>query len=91
MSDNHVPLHAAKWFEIPSPDLAASQNFYESVLARSLRRGVMGPSTIEVFPYAANAPLQVQEAGFRDEGGKTLADFLRQVRPIDAAAAARSD
>ncbi len=52
MSDNHAPLHAARWFEIPSPDLAASQRFYESVLACSLRREVMGPSTIAVFPYA---------------------------------------
>ena len=52
MSDNHAPLHAARWFEIPSPDLAASQRFYEAVLGCSLRREVMGPNTIAVFPYA---------------------------------------
>ncbi len=34
--------------------------------------------------------LQVQEGGFRDESGKTLADFLRQVQPIDAGASART-
>ena len=30
-----------------------SQAFYETVLGRSLRREVMGPNTIAVFPYEA--------------------------------------
>ncbi|MFO1194648.1 MAG: VOC family protein [Rhodoferax sp.] len=53
MSDATPPLHAAKWFEIPAPDLDASQRFYETVLDRPLRREVMGANTIAVFPYAA--------------------------------------
>ena len=52
MSDTLSPLHAAKWFEIPCHDLALSQTFYETVLARPLRREVMGANTIAVFPYA---------------------------------------
>lgn len=46
------PVHAGKWFEIPAPQLEASQAFYEAVLQRPLRREVMGPNTIAVFPYA---------------------------------------
>jgi predicted enzyme related to lactoylglutathione lyase len=47
-----TPTHAGKWFEIPAPDLEHSQTFYQTVLQRSLRREVMGPNTIAVFPYA---------------------------------------
>ena len=46
MSDATPPLHAAKWFEIPAPDLDASQRFCETVLDRPLRREVMGANTI---------------------------------------------
>lgn len=54
MSHSNVPTpaHAGKWFEIPAPQLEQSQKFYETVLQRSLRREVMGPNTIAVFPYA---------------------------------------
>jgi hypothetical protein len=53
MSDTKLstPAHAGKWFEIPAPDLAQSQAFYETVLQRRLRHEVMGPNTIAVFPY----------------------------------------
>lgn len=51
ISITQQPAHAGKWFEIPSPDLAKSQTFYEAVLQRSLRHEVMGPNTIAVFPY----------------------------------------
>jgi len=47
-----TPTHAGKWFEIPAPDLARSQAFFETVLQRRLRHEVMGPNTIAVFPYA---------------------------------------
>lgn len=48
---NTTPAHAGKWFEIPASNLEQSQAFYETVLQRSLRREVMGPNTIAVFPY----------------------------------------
>lgn len=45
------PANSASWFEIPCTDLPQSQAFYETVLARSLRREVMGPNTLAIFPY----------------------------------------
>lgn len=45
------PANSATWFEIPCHDLAQSQTFYETVLARPLRREVMGPNTLAIFPY----------------------------------------
>ena len=52
MSHTPTPVHAATWFEIPCLDLDRSQNFYETVLGRPLRRETMGPNTLAVFPYA---------------------------------------
>lgn len=52
MSVANTPAHAITWFEIPASDIAQSQAFYEAVLQRSLRREVMGPNTLAVFPYA---------------------------------------
>lgn len=51
LSKPTLPSHSASWFEIPCHDLAQSQAFYETVLARPLRREVMGPNTLAVFPY----------------------------------------
>jgi len=50
-SSSTLPLQSATWFEIPCHDLAQSQTFYETVLARPLRREVMGPNTLAIFPY----------------------------------------
>ena len=50
-STTSVPAHSATWFEIPCHDLARSQAFYETVLARSLRREAFGPNTLAIFPY----------------------------------------
>ena len=47
-----TPAHAVAWFEIPATDIDRSQAFFETVLQRSLRREVMGPNTLAVFPYA---------------------------------------
>lgn len=46
-----TPSHAGTWFEIPAPDLAQSQAFFETVLQRRLCHEVMGHNTIAVFPY----------------------------------------
>ena len=52
-----TPLQAAAtWFEIPVRDLDRAQLFYETVLARPLRREPMGPDeTLAVFPYDEGA------------------------------------
>lgn len=48
---NNTNRHAANWFEIPTANLPQAQAFYETVLARKLRRETMGPSELAVFPY----------------------------------------
>jgi len=44
--------NAITWFEIGCRNLARSQQFYEAVTARSMRRESMGPSEGAVFAYA---------------------------------------
>jgi len=43
--------NALAWFEIPVADIARAQHFYETLLARSMRREQMGPQTLAIFPY----------------------------------------
>ena len=43
--------NAISWFEIPTTKLDQAQAFYESVLARPMRREPMGPSQGAVFSY----------------------------------------
>jgi len=43
--------HALHWFEIPVADLDRAQRFYETLLARSMRREQMGPQELAVFAY----------------------------------------
>ena len=43
--------NAINWFEISTTDLDRTQVFYEAVRGRTLRREVMGPSSLAVFPY----------------------------------------
>lgn len=44
------PQHAITWFEIPVTDLVRAQTFYETLLGASLRREVLGPEELAVFP-----------------------------------------
>ena len=46
--------HAIDWFEIPVRDLDRAQRFYETLLATTLRREAMGPTTLAVFAYGDN-------------------------------------
>ncbi len=62
-----TPNHAGKWFEIPAPALEQSQAFYETILQRRLRREVMGPNTIAVFPYTEGG-----SSGCLHSGGSML-------------------
>lgn len=47
--------NAVSWFEIPVRDLDRAQRFYETLLARPLRREQMGPSQLAIFPYQDGA------------------------------------
>ena len=46
-----MQANAIHWFEIPVVDIDRAQRFYETLLARSMRREQMGPQTLAVFPY----------------------------------------
>ena len=43
--------NAINWFEIPVADIERAQHFYETLLAKSLRREQAGPQTLAIFPY----------------------------------------
>ena len=43
--------NALNWFEIPVADIERAQRFYETLLAKSLRREQAGPQTLAIFPY----------------------------------------
>jgi predicted enzyme related to lactoylglutathione lyase len=43
--------NALNWFEIPVADIERAQHFYETLLARSLRREQAGPNALAIFPY----------------------------------------
>ena len=45
---SHNAIH---WFQIPVTDLDRAQRFYETLLARSMRREQTGPQEIAVFAY----------------------------------------
>ena len=42
---------AIHWFQIPVTDIDRAQRFYETLLARSMRREQSGPQEIAVFAY----------------------------------------
>ncbi len=55
--------NAISWFEIPVTDMDRAQAFYETVLARKLRRENFGGQTLAVFPYEAPAIGGALQAG----------------------------
>lgn len=52
MSETTTRPGAAVWFEIPVGDLDRAIRFYETVLARALRREVFNGTPMAIFPYA---------------------------------------
>lgn len=49
----HAELNAISWFEIPVRNIDRAQAFYETLLAKPLRREAMGPQTLAVFDSSA--------------------------------------
>ena len=45
--------NALNWFEIPVADIDRAQHFYETLLARSMRREQAGPQALAIFAYDA--------------------------------------
>jgi uncharacterized protein len=66
---------AISWFEIPVRDLNRAQRFYETVLARPLKRETMGDERMAVFPadegrakgciHLSSKPVEPSAAGTR--------------------------
>ncbi len=55
--------NAITWFEIPVADIDRAQAFYESVLARKLRREDFGGETLAIFPHDKPATGGALQAG----------------------------
>jgi hypothetical protein len=49
--ENAVSYKTISWFEIPATDLNRATAFYEQILALTLNRANMGPTSLAVFPY----------------------------------------
>lgn len=85
-----MPRNAITWFEIPTRDIERAQRFYEAVIGQPLRREAMGPATLAVFPYDAEAGVggclwASPEAGVAAGGGTLV--YLDVNPSLDAALA----
>jgi predicted enzyme related to lactoylglutathione lyase len=74
------------WFEIPVADLDRAQTFYETVLARKLRRENLGGSALAVFPYDEPATGGALQAGASTtaRSGSSIRIYLDCMPSIDA-------
>ncbi|MBB1602737.1 VOC family protein [Variovorax sp. UMC13] len=74
------------WFEIPVADLDRAQAFYETVLARKLRRESLGGDALAVFPYDRPATGGALQAGASAAArtGSSIRIYLDCTPSIDA-------
>ena len=74
------------WFEIPVADLDRAQAFYETVLARKLRRESLGGDALAVFPYDRPATGGALQAGASaaERTGSSIRIYLDCTPSIDA-------
>ncbi len=79
--------NAINWFEIPVADIDRAQHFYETLLARSLRREQAGPQTLAIFPYevgtGVGGMLKLDDAAIAPSTGATLV-YLDASPSLDA-------
>lgn len=78
--------NAITWFEIPVGDLDRAQAFYETVLARRLRRESLGGEALAIFPYDApgvGGALQAG-AGAAARAGGSIRIYLDCMPSLDA-------
>ena len=78
--------HVITWFEIPVADLDRAQAFYETVLARKLRRENLGGDALAVFPYDRPATGGALQAGASAaaRSGSSIRIYLDCMPSIDA-------
>jgi len=79
--------NAISWFEIPVTDMDRAQAFYETLLARQLRRENFGGQTLAVFPYDAPATGGALQAGANAgaRAGSGIRIYLDCTPSLDAA------
>ena len=78
--------NAITWFEIPVSDLDRAQAFYETVLARTLRRESLGGEALAIFPYdtpGVGGALQAG-AGAAARAGGSIRIYLDCMPSLDA-------
>lgn len=83
----HALHNAINWFEIPVRDLDRAQRFYETLLATSLRRELIGDNALAVFGYddgAAGGCLVAGPATGAPTANGTLV-YLNAAPSLDAA------
>lgn len=78
--------NAISWFEIPVADMDRAQTFYETVLARKLRRENFAGQTLAVFPYDDPATGGCLQAGANASAraGSGIRIYLDCMPGIDA-------
>ena len=78
--------NAISWFEIPVADIDRAQAFYETVLARKLRRENFGGETLAVFPCDDPATGGALQAGANASAraGTGIRIYLDCMPSIDA-------
>lgn len=77
---------AINWFEIPVADMDRAQTFYETILARKLRRENFGGDTLALFPYDKPATGGCLQAGTQASAraGSGIRIYLDCTPGIDA-------
>ena len=76
--------NAISWFEIPVVDMDRAQTFYETILARTLRREDFGGGLLAVFPYDKPATGGCLQAGASARAGTGIRIYLDCMTSIDA-------
>lgn len=85
MAQTKSPTSSAAWFEIAVKNLDKASKFYGGVLEADLRRQMMGPTEVAVFPYEGGMSGNLYEGG--GAGGATPVVHLNAPKPLEAALA----
>ncbi len=83
MSRTTTSTNAAAWFEIGVKNLDKAAEFYGAVLGTELRREMMGPAEIAIFPYDGGMSGSLYESN--DVGAAAPVVHLNVPAPLEDA------
>lgn len=83
MNMTTAATNAAAWFEIGVRNLDKAAKFYGAVLGSELRREMMGPTAIAIFPYDGGTSGSLYESS--DVGGAAPVVHLNVPAPLEDA------